>query len=167
MQLRRRLVGLPAIAAIALCASLVFAAPASAKAVDYEAPIPRSDGNGWITFKVKSKKNQRTKKFEPVGVKKLEVLGVLAECTDGESSSYSWPYHDLYPVTNRKFSTTDTSGGIKLEFKGRIPRNGPPKGTLRVSFTSPIVENGVEVGTAQCDSGIKAWTAKRIPEGTY
>jgi hypothetical protein len=166
MQLRRRLVGggaigLSAVLAVLLCASLSFAAPASAKVAEYSAPIPRSDGkNSSISFKLKSKKNHQTKKFEPVGIKKFSLAFVLASCAEQDDTQVSFTFPDLIPVSHRKFSLSDTRGDSTLEISGRVPRNGPPKGTVRLRFTSGAP------GNPQCDTGTKAWTAKRLAYGT-
>jgi hypothetical protein len=165
MQLRRRPLGL--VLVIVLCGSLVFAAPASAKVAQYVAPLPvggPDDSQSWIEFRVKLKKNQRTKKFQPVAVKKLELFFVVANCTDGEPARISGPWRDLIPLQNRRFSFSDTSGDSTLEFSGRVPRNGPPKGTLRVVFTNPgQAPPGEPVPPdATCDTGKVPWTGERV-----
>ena len=158
---RRGRVGLiGAVVATTLCAALVAAAPASAKVAYYAALLPvggPEDSQSWIEFKVKSTKNQRTKKFEPVALKRLSLFFVIANCTDGEPARISGPWPGLIPVSKRKFSFSDTQGDATLEVSGRVPRKGPPKGTFRVAFTK-FGQGGTPDAT--CDTGTVPWTGK-------
>jgi hypothetical protein len=177
---RLRLTGV--VVASTLCAALVAAPSASAKVGGYTADLkpPGGGDGGFISFKLKSKKNKQTKKFNPVLIKKLSVSAV-AKCTDGEeavspgfhASLAPWP--TLIPVSGRKFSLSDSSkfevdGGTQtytIDFSGRIPRHGPPVGTLRYRSSGPQFVDGdpnspssyVQVS---CDTGPMTWTGKPI-----
>jgi hypothetical protein len=177
----------------ALCAELVAAAPASAKdPAEYEALLPAPAGqSSWLDFKVKSKKDRRTKKFSPVAVKKVSVAFLQLKCTDQEPTrtSFTWGelkasvpgLQDPIPVSGRRFSLSATGGGqttggsdtFTFTFSGRVPRNGLPSGTVRYTTTFPRFTSdpadpqapGTYVQVT-CDSGPLSWTAKRLPEGT-
>ena len=162
---RLRLTGV--VAASVLCAALVAAAPTAAKVADYAATLPvggPDDSQSWIEFKVKSRKNHKTKKFEPVALKRLGLFFVVANCTDGEPARISGPWPGLIPVSNRKFSFSDMQGDATLEISGRVPRHGSPKGSFRVVFTNPgQAAPGEPVPPdATCDTGTVPWTGKRL-----
>jgi hypothetical protein len=177
-----------AVVATALCVALIAAAPASAgKLSEWGAELPAKDGSSWINFKVKSKKNKQTKKFRPVAIKKLSVNFLEMDCTDGDRAQVSFTWGllkltpgvpDEIPVSNRRFSFTagderQTANGpesFNFTFSGRVPRTGPPTGTLRYTSTGPqLVPNPADPGgpyiNAQvtCDSGPVSWTAERLP----
>ena len=164
---RRRRIGPAGVLLVALCATLIAAAPASAKVADYLSVLPvggPEDSQAWFEFKVKSKKNHQTKKFVPVAVKKFSLFFVVANCTDGEPTRLSGPWDGLFPVSNRKFSFSDTQGDATLTVSGRVPRNGPPKGTFRLVFTSQGQNAPDEppAPDATCDTGKVSWTGKRL-----
>jgi len=154
---------LAAIAVIALCASLVPAQAASAKVAEYWAPIGHPDANGkqgWIEFKVKMHRNQKTRKFEPFALKKFSLVFMPANCTDGEPHVVNFIYPDLIPVAGRRWSLSDTRGDTTFETSGQIPRKGSITGTFRFAYVS-----GGTVDS-QCDTGTQGWTAKRLAAGT-
>jgi hypothetical protein len=178
--------------AAALCTALVAAVPASAKLADYTAdllPAPPG-GNQWVDFRVKLKKNKQTKKFRPVAIKKSSVSGLELHCSDNETSRLSFTWGELktnpgvpeeIPVSNRRFDFSFSGGyaaqggpfNFTFVFSGRVPRNGPPTGTLRYTSTEPkLVPNPADPEgpyiTAQvsCDSGPLHWTGKRLPDGS-
>jgi hypothetical protein len=176
---------------LALCAALVAATPASAaKLTEWLAELPAQDGSSWIDFKVKLKKNKQTKKFRPVAIKKLNVSFLEMNCSDNEraQTSFTWGQlkltpgvPDEIPVSNRQFSlsasderqTANGPEGFTFTISGRVPRNGPPTGTLRFTSTGPqLVPNPADPGgpyiNAQvtCNTGSVRWTAERLPDGT-
>jgi hypothetical protein len=154
---------------------------------EFSAPLKLSSGsnNGFIEFKVKSKKNKQTKKFRPVTIKRFGLF-TATECSDGGGESASFhaslsPWPDQIPVSGRKFSLSDsgelaTDGGTykyNLNFSGRIPRNGPPTGKLRYTSTGPRLvpdpanpDGPYIYAEVSCDSGPMTWTAKNL-EGVY
>jgi hypothetical protein len=175
----------------AVCAALIVPAPASAgKLSEWVAELPAQDGSSWIDFKVKEKKNRQTKKFRPVAIKKLGASFLEMNCSDGEGAqtSFTWGIlktnpgvPDEIPVSNRRFSfsvgnqrqTANGPESFNFTVSGRVPRNGPPTGTLRFTSTGPqLVPNPADPGgpyiNAQvtCDSGSVRWTAQRLPDGT-
>jgi hypothetical protein len=158
--LRRHGIGLGALVAMTLCLGLLFAAPASAKSVQYWAPLARSDGeNSWIEFKVVFRRSQRTGKFRPVEVKKFGIFWLLSNCTDGDQSQVpGFNYPDRIPVKRRKFSVSDTRGDTTFETSGFIPRKGRIKGSVRLAY-----ESGDPAGGVHCNSGSLSWTARRLP----
>jgi hypothetical protein len=178
--------------AVALCAALVAAAPASAlRPAEYQAPLKRASGpNGYITFKVKSRKAKQSKKSHPVLIKKFGLFTVT-QCDDGEGQEADYypslaPWPIKIPVSGGNFSLSD-SGGFPVEggtftytinFSGHIPRHGLPSGTLRYRTTGPVFVDDTlpppgpdERGTGvrgryvqrSCDTGPMTWTAKRLP----
>jgi hypothetical protein len=191
---------LAGVGVLTLCAALVAATPASAgKLSEWVAELPAQDGSSWIDFKVKEKKNKQTKKFRPVAIKKLGVAFLEMDCSDGEraQTSFTWGLlkltpgvPDEIPVSNRRFSFTasdqrQTANGpesFNFTVSGRVPRNGPPTGTLRYKSTGPQLiappydpgpdpENPAPVppsywAQVTCDTGAVKWTAKRLPDGT-
>jgi hypothetical protein len=184
--LRKRVWGV--LAAAVLCTALVAVASANAaRPSEWTAQLPAKDGSSWVDFKVKSKKNKQTKKFSPVAVKKVSVYFLELNCSDNEpaQTSFTWGilktnpgFPDEIPVSNRRFSlsftggeqTADGPGSFTFTFSGRVPRNGPPTGTIRFISTGPqLVPNPADPNgpyvTAQvtCDSGSVSWTAKRLP----
>jgi hypothetical protein len=188
------------VVATALCAGLVAAASANAANLsEWTAQLPAQDGSSWTDFKVKSKKNQRTKKFNPVAIKKVSVAFLELKCSDQEPTQTSFTWGQLkaggglpeqIPVRDRKFSFSHSGGyetgdgpfKFTFTFSGRVPRNGPPTGTLRYTTTFPRLtappydpgpdpENPAPVPPstwvqARCDSGSLNWTGKRLPPGT-
>ena len=196
MQLDRRLlgggaIGLAGVLAIAICASLLLAASAAAKAVEYTAPLNLSSGkNGYVDFKVKSKKSKQTKKFRPVLIKKFGLFTVT-KCDDGVEQEADYypslaPWPTKIPVSGHNFSLSDSGafpvdGGTltyTINFSGHIPRNGPPSGTLRFKTTGPVFVADPpppeERGTPalgryvqrSCDTGPMTWTAKQLLNGS-
>jgi hypothetical protein len=159
-QLQGGAIGLSGVVALILCAGLVFAASASAKAVYFTSPLAAPPGgNSWIDFKLKLKKKPGTNKFRPVEIRKPTLYFFYVDCPSGEPTRVpSFKYPDPIPVSNRKFSISDTRGGTTFEMKGRIPRNGPPTGTVRLVFDS-----GDPLSPGTCDSGAKSWSAKVVP----
>lgn len=181
---RLRLTG--AVVAAALCVALVAAGPASAKVAEYQAPLKRAGGgaNGYVTFKLKSKKNKQTKKFHPVLIKKFGVFTVT-DCADGGGQEADYypslaPWPTKFPVSGRKFSLSD-SGGFPVDggtftytinFSGHVPRHGPPTGTLRYKTTGPqLVPDPTNpdpdapyvYAQVPCDTGPMTWTGERLP----
>ncbi len=157
---RRRGIRLTGVVATTICAG-VMAAPASAKVAEYGALITHPDGDtSSISLKVKSRKNQETKKFRPFAIKKFSLNFLRVNCPDGVPTQTSFIYPDLIPVSGRKFSLSDTRGDTTFEANGRIPREGPIKGTFRIAF----VKGGLD--PQPCDSGTLSFTAKRLPFGT-
>ena len=181
-------IGLSGVVALILCAGLLLPASASAKSAEYTAQLKLPGGakNGYVQFKVKSKKNKQTKKFRPVLIKKFGVFTVT-KCADGveqEADYYpslaSWP--TLFPVSGRQFSLSDsggnpTTGGTykyDIDFSGQVPRHGPPAGTLRLTIESPHYapvdpENPDAPSNytqRSCDTGPMSWTAQRVPDNT-
>jgi hypothetical protein len=184
------------VVATALCAALMTAATANAANLsEWTAQLPAQDGSSWTDFKVKSKKNKRTKKFGPVAIKKVSVAFLELKCTDNQptQTSFTWGQLKAYagapdeiPVSGRRFSFSITSGdksnGFTFTFSGRVPRNGPPTGTLRYRTTfsrltappydpGPDPENPAPVPPSTevqvtCDSGSLSWTGNRLPPGT-
>ena len=190
MQSSRRLLGGGAIGslgvlALIVCASLLFAASASAKVAEYQAPLKLSGANnGYITFKVKSKKNKQTKKFRPVLIKKFGLFTVT-KCNDGVEQEADYypslaPWPTKIPVSGGKFSLSD-SGGYEvqggtftytIEFSGHVPRHGSPTGTLRYKTNGPKLvpdpnnpDPDAPYVQAQvpCDTGPMTWTGQRLP----
>jgi hypothetical protein len=195
MELTRDLLGkrvrlCRAVFATALCAGLV--APASASAAnlsDWTAVLPLPPGFTTaqsIDFKVKSKKDKQTKKFRPVAIKKLDIFFLKMNCTDSEPAQTSLTWGQLktlvpdlpeqIPVSNRRFSLSATGGGpvnggnltFTLTFSGRVPRNGPPNGTLRYTASFPRFTSDPNDPNApgtyvqvSCDSSTLSWTAHR------
>src|SRR5829696_6724282 len=110
---QRRRIGLAGVF-VALCAVLVAAGPASAKVTEYSAKLTATSGyNGFIEFKVKSKKNKQTKKFRPVALKRVSVY-TTAECSDGGGVGGDFPASlspipKLIPLSGRSFSRSDTA----------------------------------------------------------
>ena len=178
-----------AVVATALCVALVAAAPASAgKLTEYGAELPTPlDTASFINFKVKEKKNKRTKRFRPVAIKKLDVTYMYLYCSDQSPTrvSFTWgllkaavpSLQDEIPVSGRRFSLSVTGGeptdGFTLTFRGRVPRNGPPTGTIRYTSTGPkLVPNPADPGgpyiegQVSCDSGSLSWTGQSL-EGIY
>jgi hypothetical protein len=202
MERSRRRTGLRLTGAVAaaLCAALVAATPASAGQLsEWVAELPAQDGSSWIDFKVKAKKNKQTKKFRPVAIKKLSVNFLEMNCSDGEraQTSFTWGIlktnpgvPDEIPVSNRRFSfsvgnerqTANGPESFNFTVSGRVPRNGPPTGTLRFKSTGPQLiappydpgpdpENPAPVppsywAQVTCDTGSVHWTGKRLPDGT-
>jgi hypothetical protein len=183
---RRRRIGSTAVAATAICAA-ILAAPAAAKLDEYAATLklPSGKNNGYIEFKVKSKKNKQTKKLRPVVIKKLGVFTV-SECSDGVGQEVEFypslnPFQELIPVSGRRFSLVDTIKGVTsgepytetINFSGRIPRHGPPTGTLRHTGTYPKLvpdpanPDGPFISAqVSCDTGPMKWTGMNL-EGVY
>ena len=180
----------------ALCAALVAAASANAaKLSEWAAPLPGAPPGktSQLDFILKSKKNKKTKKFNPVAIKKLAVTFLyLNDCSYGQSArtSFTWGQlkasdsgvPDEIPVSGRRFSFSTTAGDgsetSTFTFSGRVPRNGPPTGTLRYKTTYPALvsppydpgpdpENPAPVPPSKsvqvtCDSGTLSWTGIRI-----
>ena len=185
-RLRGGATGLSALLAVALCATLLFAVPASAKVAEYEASLKGPGGNkGYISFKVKSKKDKQSKKFRPVLIKKFGLFAD-AECSDGVGENANFypslaPWPTLIPVSGRHFSLSDSGGypttdgtyKYDIDFSGDVPRHGPPTGTLRYMDSSPRLvpdptnPDGPYISAqVACDTGPTTWTAKRLPPGT-
>jgi hypothetical protein len=188
---RKRVGLLAVVAATALCAALVAATSASAAKLDpYAAELPGAppDKGSQVDFLVKSKKNKATKKFRPVAIKKVNVTFLyLNNCSDQvpTRTSFTWgqlkasvpSVPDQIPVSGRRFSFSVTGGGqteggsdtFTFTFSGRVPRNGPPTGTLRYTtsfprFTPDPVDPDAPGHWVQvsCDSGSLSWTAQRV-----
>jgi hypothetical protein len=150
-----RAVLLRVVLATALSAALVSAASANAAIKsEWTASLPAQDGSSWVDFKVKSKKNKQTKKFRPVAIKKVSVSFLELSCTDNQptQTSFTWGLlklsgglPDEIPVSGRKFSFSHSGGGetghgpqsFTFTFSGRVPRTGPPTGTLRYTTSFP------------------------------
>jgi hypothetical protein len=179
------------VVAAVLCAMLVAAAPASADKAHYLAQLPGAPPGytSFVDFLVKSKKVKQTKKFRPVAIKKVNVTFVyLNDCSDHEPTRTSFTWGELklsvpdlpdeIPISGRRFSLSASGGGptyggsdtFNFTFSGRVPRHGPPSGTLRYTtsfprFTSDPNDPSAPGSYVQvtCDSGSLSWAAHRLP----
>ncbi len=150
--------------ALALALSAVLAALlvplALAKKTPYSGPLvgpPAQEPGSGVSFKVEYKGKGRN--LRPVAVRKFSFYFLITSCHDSEGesdlSSSAAAGSPRLPLKKGAFAASLSSDGITYEIQGRVPRKGPPTGTIHVSGSMPLPDTGPLV----CDSTAK-WTAQ-------
>jgi hypothetical protein len=165
----------------ALCAVALLAAPQAAIAgklkKSYEGPVAAQGAHvfGPPTIQLKIQFERRDGKLVPVSLANFRHRAITLLCPNGKTTAIgSNPGGTTGPgfipaggfkVKKRRFAVHLTgedadSGGLGpndfLRLNGRVPRQGPLTGTIRITYT-------LAAGGGTCDSGVINWSASRVP----